>query len=117
MHASPDAPLTPLFQTRNGYVLWCDCCGRLQLVFGNAVLTQDIRGIELFRRLVDCLDLATPSFVLPTGRGYAVTLNDVRQAFAFTHDEVLELRELLAGTFAMLNLKRLLEQALTPGKR
>ena len=53
----------PLFETDRGCVLHCDCCGGLQLHFGNAIL-----GLKIGEKT---------SYVTPNGREISVEITGV----------------------------------------
>ncbi len=100
-----------LFQTEQGYVLRCICCGRFEVALGRLVLhlsperfqalCERVRSVPL-----DAWEPGSLCVLSLTGRLETV---DVR--YACTRTELIALRKLLNGAQAKLKLERLLQQA------
>ena len=112
----------PVFATAHGCVSRCGCCSRLQVLFGNALLSTDGDSFGQLRAVVAEFDRGHA--LLPTGGAdleapfdaddtdaasplrYRVVLHTgcAGVAFAFTRRDVAELRTLLEGAALLLEL-------------
>ena len=111
-HSIDDSSL--IFQTPNGRVVRCACCGRLEVAFGNIVLAGDSAGLLRFRRIVAQLDPDASPERIGHARPFRLSVQGTKLAFRFTHDEAAELRDLLDGAAAMLELECMLDDVLRP---
>jgi len=111
MHtASAERPY--LFCTEHGYVLRCVCCGRFEVALGRLLLQL---SPECFQALCERvrsvpLDAWEPGSLCALSLTGRLEAADVR--YACTRAELIELRELLEGAQAMLELEQLLHQTL-----
>ena len=98
-----------LHQTENGCVLKCTCCKKLQLSFGNMVMKINHEQFLSFMECIEKVDLdKTPNALLPNEKEYLIRLpNNI--SFAFTREEIKELKELLEWSQATLKVNNLLE--------
>ena len=98
-----------LHQTENGSVLKCTCCKNLQVSFGNMVMKLSYDQFLSFMECIDKVNLnKTPNAHLPNEKEYLIRLpNDI--SFAFTREEMIELKELLEWSQATLKVNNLLE--------
>ena len=108
-------PLEPLYRTDRGIVYQCHRCGWTNLVFGPLILAQDLSGFFELKRLLENLEPTGPPERPAEARCYHVRTANRQIGFAFTQDEIDELRELVRGTAAMLNLSTLLRETLGSG--
>lgn len=80
--------------TRRGVATRCSCCGKVEVEFGNALLSLDAAELD---HLLSCLggrDLAqSPDF--SDRRGYVIRCGPNGPAYVFSRAEIVELRELL----------------------
>lgn len=104
----------PLFETDRGCVLHCDCCGGLQLHFGNAILGLSAPDFDPLRETIRALEQDAGEWsravVLPgrtrTGRERAtIFVGETGVGFAFDADELTELHRLLEGARLFLELQ------------
>ncbi|RMH61360.1 MAG: hypothetical protein D6685_09435 [Bacteroidetes bacterium] len=105
-------PLDPLFQTEQGIVFRCRCCGWFNVVFGPVILAQDRRGFNELRTLIDRLRPEVDPARHAGARCYHLHTANRQIGLAFTQEEMDELRELLAGAAAMDELDALLQGTL-----
>jgi len=103
-----------LFQTPQGYVLRCACCGRFEIGLGRLLLQlAPDQFFDLCRRIAnvpwEAWEPDSLCLLSLTGRAEAA---EVR--YAFSRTELMALRELLEGAQAMLELEALLRQTLQP---
>lgn len=99
----------PLFETDRGRVLHCDCCGGLQLHFGNAILGLNGTDFDPLRETIRALEedaARPPATGRPrTGRERATLfVGDTGIGFAFDAGELAELHRLLEGARLFLDL-------------
>jgi hypothetical protein len=100
------------FETEHGRLLHCDCCGSLQLRFGNAVLGMNAEDFSPFRETVadlerDALETAATGRLAPDARA-VLYLGDSGTGFSFDADELVEMHRLLEGAALMLELDGLI---------
>ncbi|MEM6785821.1 MAG: hypothetical protein AAF624_19035 [Bacteroidota bacterium] len=102
----------PLFETENGVVFRCVSCPYYHVAFGPVILANDPHGLRTLSRLLDRLEpqedprfhLGDRCFHLHTPSG------DV--GLVFSPDEIEELRDLVRGAVAMLELDDLIADTL-----
>lgn len=107
--------LEPLYSTDQGTVLRCRSCGRTNVFFGAIILSQQAEGLDALRRVVDDLEPITRADLEVGARRYMLRTPDRQIGFAFTEEEINELRDLLAGASTMAELSGLLEETLGTG--
>ena len=107
----------PLFETDRGAVLHCDCCGGLQLHFGNAILGFSAGDFDPLRETIQALEQDASEWsravVLPglpgrrrSGRERAtIFVGETGIGLAFDADELTELHRLLEGARLFLDLE------------
>ena len=104
----------PLFETDRGCMLHCDCCGGLQLHFGNAILGLSASDFDPLRETIRALEQdATqwssgpiPAERPRSGRERAtIFVGETGIGFAFDADELGELHRLLEGARLFLDLQ------------
>jgi hypothetical protein len=111
-HSIDDSSL--IFQTPNGKVLRCECCGRIEVVFGNLGVAEEPDLFVRFRSLVKQLDVDAQARQHDDERPIFLSVDGDRFTFRFTREEVYELEELLDGAAAMLELDEILDETLGP---
>lgn len=110
-HAGDDR-YEPLFETDRGRVLYCDCCGSLQLHFGNAILGLNATDFDPLRHTIRALE----HDALQVGAGgrprqararerATLFVGDSGVGFAFDAGELTELHRLLEGARLFLELQ------------
>lgn len=98
-----------LHETDNGSVIKCSCCKNLQIVFGNMLLKLNYDQFLSFMECIDEVNLAkTPQAYLPNHKDYLIQL-PYNISFAFTREELKELKELLEWSQATLKVNDLLD--------
>ncbi len=101
-----------LFQTPQGYVLRCACCGRFEIGFGRLLLQLPPAQFAFLCQRVKTL----AAEAWETDRLCLMSLvgrtEGSRVYYAFSRAELMELRTLLEGAQAMLALEALLRQTL-----
>lgn len=107
-------PLKPLYQTAQGTVFRCRCCGWFNVLFGPVVLTHSRQGFRALCALIHALEPELDPALHVGARCYHLRTANRQIGLTFTEDEVDELRELLAGAAAMDELDGLIDDALTP---
>jgi len=107
MHSQHNSSL--LHETENGSIIKCSCCQNLQVIFGNMVLRLEYEQFLTFMECIDQIDLDKPNHSsLPNDKTFMVKLpNNI--AFAFSRDEMAELKELLEWSQASMKVNDLLE--------
>lgn len=90
----------PLFETARGRVCRCGCCDRLELRFGNALLSLAPDDLSV---VLGQLGAAEPGPAAPT-REVTLFLAESGCGWVFTADEAAELHRLVAGTRLMLDV-------------
>ena len=101
----------PLFETDRGCVLHCDCCGGLQLHFGNAILGLGAPDFDPLRETIRTLeqDASEWSAKRAAARGgrerATIFVGETGIGFAFDADELAELHRLLEGARLFLDLQ------------
>ncbi len=112
-----------VFATERGCVLRCRCCDRLQVLFGNALLSLDSEGFQRLRETVAEFDagfallrggtVATSATAFDSDDAAAASPLSCRvvlhtrpggAAYAFTRGDIAELRALVEGTVLLLEL-------------
>ncbi|MEQ9216625.1 MAG: hypothetical protein RLO17_01195 [Cyclobacteriaceae bacterium] len=98
-----------LFQTSNASVSQCDAQGKYILTFAEDQIV--FRACELisFRRKIQKIDI-TQLLASDTPDVEIISMPHCDRLFVFTIQEILELRDLFAGTFAMLELNSLIHK-------
>jgi hypothetical protein len=96
--AEPEA--FTLCSTAHGAALRCSCCGRVEVTFGNAVLSLDLPDLDSVLEIIDSFDADRVPDPFPERRGFLIRTQHDDAAFAFSRAEVIELRELLNGARA-----------------
>lgn len=98
-----------LFQTSNASITQCDAQGKYILSFNHDQI--EFRACELisFRRKIQKIDL-TKLLASDTPDIEIVSMPHCDRLFVFTIQEILELKDLFAGTFAMLELNSLIHK-------
>jgi len=98
-----------LHKTENGSVIKCSCCKNLQIAFGNMILKLNYDQFLSFLECIDEVNLVeTPQARLPNQKNYLIKMpNNI--AFAFSREELKELKELLEWSQASLKVNDLLE--------
>ena len=104
----------PLFETDHGCVLHCDCCGGLQLHFGNAILGLSASDFDPLRQTIAALEQDASRVVAARrSRGRrarrreraTIYVGDTGIGFAFDAGELVELHRLLEGARLFLDLQ------------
>ncbi|MDQ7039755.1 MAG: hypothetical protein Q9M35_02340 [Rhodothermus sp.] len=100
-----------LFQTEQGYVLRCTCCGRFEVALGRLLLQLSPERFQALCKRVRSvpLDAWKPDHLCVLSLTGRLETIDVR--YACTRAELIALRKLLHGAQARLELERLLQQA------
>ncbi|MQA91677.1 MAG: hypothetical protein GEU90_15885 [Gemmatimonas sp.] len=94
MNPRPNPPI--LYGTELGSAAYCECCGRVEISFGNAMLSLDSDDLGSVVEIIDSFDLERAPPCTEHRRRYLIrTQHDA--AFAFNRWEALELRDLLLG--------------------
>ena len=102
----------PLFQTDNGGVFRGASCPHYHVAFGPGVRANDPQGLRVLRRILDGLQpQRDPRFHLGD-RCYHLHTPSGEVGLVFSHDEIVELRELVQGAVAMLDLDTLIADTL-----
>ena len=98
-----------LFQTSNASISQCDAQGKYILSFANDQIV--FRACELisFRRKIQHIDL-TQLLDSDTPDVEIISMPHCDRLFVFSIYEILELRDLFAGTFAMLELNSVIHK-------
>lgn len=99
---SAEAEAFALCSTAHGTALWCSCCGRVEVTFGNAVLSLDLSDFDSVLEIIDSFDADRAPDPFPERRGFLIRTQHDDAAFAFSKAEVIELRELLTGARAAM---------------
>ena len=107
-------PLKPLYQTDHGIVFLCRGCGYFHVVFGPVILAHDTRGFTELKQRVETLEPERDPSTHVGERCYHLHTKSRQVGLAFTPAEVEELRDLLGGAAAMLDLETLLRDELGP---
>ncbi len=107
-HSIDDSSL--IFQTKNGKVLRCACCDRIEVVFGNFAVAEEPFLFKRFRHAVKQLDVEAQASRSDAERPILMSVDGDRFAFRFTREEARELEELLDGAAAMLELGEMLDE-------
>ena len=102
-------PLTTLYKTERGVVFQCSGCNHYNVVFGPLILPHDEPGLMALKHLIDTLEPERDPSTHIGKRCYHLRAADGQVGLAFTHDEVEELRALLAGAAAMNELNGMLK--------
>ena len=100
-----------LFRTKRGTVFRCACCNRLEVQFGNIALAEDPPIFRRFCDVVEALDLGAAGRP-DCERPVILPLDGDKLNFRFTRDEAAELKELVRGARAMLELDHILDDTL-----
>jgi len=100
-----------IFETERGKVLRCACCERLEVQFGNVALAEDPDVFRRFCRIVAGLDLRTYAHA-SSERPVVLPIDGDKLNFRFTLDEANELKDLVDGAVATLELESLLRETL-----
>lgn len=108
-HAFDDPSL--IFQTEHGAVLRCACCDRLEVQFGNIALAEEPSVFHHFCDVVQAMDLCTPAQPA-SARPVILPVDGDKLNFRFTRAEAAELKELVRGAQAMLELDDILDETL-----
>ncbi len=104
-------PTTLVYQTGHASVYQCDANDSFVLCLGEERLTFSVCEFIAFRRRLQQIDLDdlvasdTPDLEI-------VNLPHCDRLFVLTASEVLALRELLAGSFAMLELNSIIHRTI-----
>lgn len=94
----------PLFETENGRVLRCLCCGVLHVRFGNVLLALAFEDFEWLQQTTADLDCHPYlSDVWRFGPG-TIRVGDSGVSLILTRDEMVELHQLLAGARLLLDV-------------
>lgn len=109
-HSIDDSSL--IFRTENGKVLRCACCDRIEVVFGNFAVAEELSLFKRFRHAVKHLDVGAQAGRRDDERPILLPVDGDRFAFRFTPEEARELEELLDGAAAMLELGEMLDEEL-----
>ena len=102
-------PLTTLYKTERGVVFRCSGCNHFNVVFGPLILPHDARGFMALKRLIETLEPDRNPATHIGKRCYHLQAAGGQVGLVFTHDEVEELRALLAGAAAMQELDGMLK--------
>jgi hypothetical protein len=89
---------TPLFETTHGHVRRCDCCGRLELRFGHALLAL---GEDDLPHVLDQLGVAEAP---AADDEVTLLLGETGSGWVFSGDEAVELHRLVAGARLLLEI-------------
>ncbi|MEM8599397.1 MAG: DUF6686 family protein [Bacteroidota bacterium] len=101
-----------LYETENGIVFRCASCPYYHVAFGPVILANDPHGLRMLRELLDRLQpQEDPRFHLGD-RCYHLHTPSGDVGLVFSHDEIEELRELIHGAVAMLELDTLITDTL-----
>jgi len=105
--------LNELFSTAKGYSLQCDFTSRVILHFGEMQASFRIQDFLNFRRLINAIDIHSRIFDLSDESDYefveAPKLNICQK---LTLCELIQLRELVNGTYFAIELNSMLHQLL-----
>ena len=107
----PDYRFRTVFETDNGAIRLCDCCGCLQVWFGNAVFALDTDELGELRSTIAAID--NPGEQPGPWKLYRVVipLASSGAGFAFSRPEIAELHRLLVGAELLLDIDPDGEQA------
>ncbi|MBX9850609.1 MAG: hypothetical protein K2X86_02510 [Cytophagaceae bacterium] len=94
-----------IFNTRKGFTYRCKNCEYIQIELGNFIFASDPDSFYLFKCFIDSVDLNDEGIYqkhLNRKIVFEPFLN--RGFYCFSKEEILELKELLNGTIAMLEI-------------
>lgn len=95
-----------LYSTRRGVSLLCACCARIEVTLGNAVLVLDAEGVDSVLQLIETFAVDSAPDHPPPRRDFLIRTEHGDAAFAFSKDEVMELRDLLTHARAAVMRRR-----------
>lgn len=102
-----DANPLLLCRTNLGTALHCNCCGRIEIAFGNAVLALGSDDLASVLAIIDSFDLDRGPVQPDERRAFIIRTQHDDAAFAFTRAEAIELRDLLIGARSALRTRPL----------
>lgn len=106
-----DANPLLLCRTNLGTALHCNCCGRIEIAFGNAVLALGADDLVSVLGIIDSFDLDRGPAQPDERRAFIIRTQHDDAAFAFTRAEAIELRDLLIGARSALRTRPLFTSA------
>lgn len=98
-----------LFSTANASIAQCDATGRYLLSFHDKLINFRACEFISFRRKVQKIDLVH-LLRSETADIEIISMPHCDQIFVFSIEEILELKELFAGAFAMLELNSVIHK-------
>lgn len=108
-----NAEARPLFETPDGTVRHCACCGRVQITFQEEVLLLDVPTFQDLARTVK--RAAAQVEATDTGWWQLAARADAGERHVLVcAEEFLAFRDLISGAAAMLELHHLLADVLNP---
>jgi len=100
-----------LFSTAKGAVYQCDRANKLILSFWDSLTPMSVRDFQLFRRMIQTIDVQQMALSTADADDVEiVTMPQFDRCYVLTLCDVVHLRELLNGTFAMIELNSMLRE-------
>ncbi len=100
-----------IFETENGSLSQSDATERFQLAFHQEELSFRVCELITFKRKLQAIDL--PAMLMSENQDVEVLhMPHCDRLFVLTIQNILELKELLAGAFAMLELNSVIHRQL-----
>lgn len=100
-----------LFSTSKGAVYQCDRANKLILSFWGSLTPMSARDFQLFRRMIQTIDVRQMALSTADADDVEiVTMPQSDRCHVLTLCDVIHLRDLLNGTFAMIELNSMLRE-------
>lgn len=111
-------PTQTLYSSRYGFVYRCNQCEYLQIEFGNFIIGYTIEAFQLFTDLVNSVDLQD-EYLYHDHLTRKIVIQPVCSPgyYCFSGEEIMDLRDLLNGAIAMLELDDFLVRNLLKDNR
>lgn len=93
-----------LFETTHGNVRRCNCCSRLEVRFGNALMAL---GVDDLPHVLDQLGAAESHVTQPVAEApgeVTLLLGESGSGWVFSAEEAVELHQLVAGAQLLLDV-------------
>lgn len=108
----PSAP-DHLFETLDGFSYRCPCCNRIEVVFKHFVVALNEYDFERLRKANDVLLDSVERYGPYSSIDFHVKVEDRTLRIPLFPLDVLDLKELLDGTAAMIELETILAATLS----
>lgn len=91
-----------LARTTEGRAMRCSCCDRVEVTLGNAILSLGLPDLASVLEVIESFDIDDAPESTRGEREYVIRTEAEQVSFAFSRDEVAQLRELVTGARARL---------------